>query len=148
MDLIKVKKTHLDALIERLKQEGNWEESELEFYLDCPSKEENGVITFNPELEKDVYLREVADEFFYHKIPYVHFDGGQGVYDDYWEYYNPSVEAEPRTANYSNEHTDYIFKKWNLDELKELPAEQFKQAVISFFENPFKDYPKLEDLED
>lgn len=148
MDLIKVRKAHLLKLIEKLRAEDNWDAYELADLLEYPTAEKDGVITINPELAKDIFLREAADAFCYYKIPYVHFDCGEGEYDDYWEYYNPTVSEEPKTANYSNEHNDYIFKKWNLKELEHLPAEEFKQAVINHFENPFSEYPSLEELED
>lgn len=148
MDLIKVRKAHLEKLFISIK-ENNSEHYELSEFIDCPLAEENGVVTMTEKCSGgEVSLRQVADELYSHSVPYVFFDDGKGEYDDYWEYYNPDVNESPKTANYSCSQTGYIFEEHNLEELIDLPVDEFKQAVIEFFKNPFKDYPSLESLED
>lgn len=148
MDLIKVRKAHLEKVFNHIR-ENKTDYYELSEVMDYPFEEKDGVVSITQDCsEWAISFREMADELMAHSVPYVFFDDGKGEYDDYWEYYNPDVNESPKTANYSCSQTGYIFEEHNLEELIDLPVDEFKQAVIEFFKNPFKDYPSLESLED
>ena len=109
--------------------------------------ESSTVLWFNENFEDgEANFMWLADLLLSFKIPYEYFCDRDIEGDDYWEYYNPTVREEPKSANMSKDSSSYLFKRWNFEELKHLPDHEFKQAVEAFFKNPFADYPDLNNL--
>ena len=154
-DMLKVRTIDFKRLDEKMKNDRETSLFDWEFH----KEELIGLMPENWESEDVVWINEgfkdpemsllwLTEELQFFKLPYEYFYDGGNECDDYWEFHNPAVDSKPKSANCAKDDTGYILKTWDLNEMKDLPAPQFKEAVLQFFENPFKDYPALEEISD
>lgn len=129
---------------------GDWEFTKGDLVYALPKDwDSKPVVCFNENFQDPtanfLWMTEMLMDL---KIPYEYYCDGGTEADDYWEYYNPQINSEPQTANYAKDMSGFIFKTWNLRDLQHLSGDAFKEAVIQFFNNPFTQYPALDEIVD
>ncbi len=105
---------------------------------------EGDVVHVNPE-----YQNEYANYYDHAeclqalKVPYRLRVIGDGTFESFWEYYDPSVSENPKTAYLSAScDDDYLLNQSAIRALEHLPGEAFKEAVLALSRSPFASYPK------
>lgn len=109
--------------------------------------ESKPVIFFNEDFEYgDMSLSWLADVLLSFEMPYEYFFDGDIEAEDVWEFYNPSVSKETKSAIFSKDMSQYLLTKDFLESINHLPMDEFKQAIQDFFNNPFAEYPALDQI--
>ena len=106
------------------------------------------IVFFNKDRSEDgdVNLSELCQLFQRYQVPYFYYSDGDWEYDDIEVYHCPAFSKQNITALSPRNYNGYAVTLSQLNDLKDLDAETFKQEVFRLATEPFSGLPSLEDL--
>ena len=94
----------------------------------------------------EVNLSPLATLLYQLKVPYFYYCDGDWEYDDSETYYHPIYAPQTIECLIPRSYNGYAITLSQLNKLKNLDAEAFKEEVFRLAKEPFSNVPSLEEI--
>lgn len=127
-------KNHVKWYLESIYEGEDWQTRKIAFFNEDRLNDD------------EVNLSDLCRLLERYQVPYFYYSDGDWEYDDIEVYHCPTFSKQNITALSPRNYNGYAVTLSQLNDLKDLDAETFKQEVFRLATEPFSALPSLEDL--